>query len=264
MQSQWGPISAAHDIALKSVASPNEKAFPLGSLSQAVEGAYAIGPNGRVPVTLMGRRYGPTNFNLNCNIATCWDAHAANWPGFSGSPIFDQFDNFIGLLVGGYDEIDGVALVVAGIDVREVISYAHPWFEQDVRRISDIEDPRDIRHVSFKGMNFLVEIAATPAEHRSGLAHREALASNAGMLFVFSWESVLIFWMKGVLIPLDILYMDAAGVIVDIHTMIPEPGVSDSELRTYPSAAPAQYALVVNAGVAESHGFSVGDEASFR
>ena len=118
--------------------------------------------------------------------------------------------------------------------------------------------------MSLKGHVFVLEVAATPAERARGLMHRESLAENAGMLFVFSQESHLNFWMKNTLIPLDILYMDSAGVVVDIQTMHPQPGVPDSELRTYPSAAPAQYALEISAGLAESLGFAIGDQAYVR
>ena len=121
-----------------------------------------------------------------------------------------------------------------------------------------------IREMSFKGHVFALEIAATPAERARGLMNRDSLAQDSGMLFVFLTESPLNFWMKNTLIPLDILYMDSAGVVVDIQTMIPQPGVSDSELREYPSAAPAQYALEINAGLAGSLGFAVGDQAYFR
>lgn len=130
--------------------------------------------------------------------------------------------------------------------------------------MEDVKDAASIRQVSLMGHVFVLEIADTPAERALGLMHRESLAENAGMLFVFSQESPLNFWMKNTLIPLDILYMDSAGVVVDIQTMYPQPGVPDSELRNYPSAAPAQHALEINAGLAESLGFEVGDQAYFR
>ncbi len=130
--------------------------------------------------------------------------------------------------------------------------------------IEDVQDKASIGEVSLEGHVFVLEIAHTPAERALGLMHRESLAENAGMLFVFSQESPLNFWMKNTLIPLDILYMDSAGIVVDIQTMHPQPGVPDSELRNYPSAAPAQYALEINAGLAESRGFAVGDQALFR
>ena len=130
--------------------------------------------------------------------------------------------------------------------------------------IEDVDYPASVRRMSLKGHVFVLEIAATPTERARGLMRRESLAENAGMLFVFSAESPLNFWMKNTLIPLDILYMDSAGVVVDIQTMIPQPGVPDSQLRNYPSAAPAQYALEINADLAESLGFAVGDQAYFR
>lgn len=139
-----------------------------------------------------------------------------------------------------------------------------PPLEEGFLLIEDIEDPASVRQMSLKGHVFVLEIADTPAERAIGLMHRESLPEDAGMLFVFSAESPLNFWMKNTLIPLDILYMDSAGVVVDIQTMTPQPGVSDSELREYPSAAPAQYALEINAGLAESLGFAVEDQAYFR
>ncbi len=136
--------------------------------------------------------------------------------------------------------------------------------EEGFLAIEDVEDPASIREIFINGHVFVLEIADTPAERALGLMHRESLAEDAGMLFVFSAERTLNFWMKGTLISLDILYIDAEGVVVDIRTMHPQPGVPDSELRSYPSAAPAQYALEINAGLAESHGFTVGDQAYVR
>ena len=136
--------------------------------------------------------------------------------------------------------------------------------EQGFLAIQDVEDTASVREMSLRGHVFVLEIAVTPAERARGLMHRESLAENAGMLFVFSAERTLNFWMKNTLIPLDILYMDSDGIVVDIQMMHPQPGVPDSELRNYPSAAPAQYALEINAGLAESLGFEVGNRAYFR
>ena len=118
--------------------------------------------------------------------------------------------------------------------------------------------------MSLRGRVFQLEIAATPEDLARGLMERESLDADAGMLFVFSSEFTLSFWMKNTLIPLDILYLDMAGVIVDIQTMHPQPGVPDTELTRYPSAAPAQYAVEINAGLAAEHGFEVGDQPLFR
>ncbi len=64
--------------------------------------------------------------------------------------------------------------------------------------------------------------------------------------------------MKDTLIPLDILFLDSDGAIVNIQTMEPEPGVPDDDLRRYRSGPPARYALEMNAGLAQQLGFQVG------
>jgi uncharacterized membrane protein (UPF0127 family) len=64
--------------------------------------------------------------------------------------------------------------------------------------------------------------------------------------------------MKGTLIPLDVLWLDSAGVIVDIQTMHPQPGVPDGQLTIYRPRSPARYAIEMNAGLAERHRFQPG------
>src|SRR5215203_7432784 len=82
---------------------------------------------------------------------------------------------------------------------------------------------------------------------------REALAEDAGMLFIFDQEQPLSFWMKDTLIPLSIAYIDGSGTIVDIQDMQP----LDETL--HPSATPARYALEVNQGFFGERGVTVGD-----
>jgi hypothetical protein len=101
-----------------------------------------------------------------------------------------------------------------------------------------------------------VEIADDGAERTRGLMERESLAPDAGMLFVFERELQVAFWMKNTRIPLDILYISADGKIFDVQTM--RPCVTDP-CPTYPSKAPARYALEVNAGFAAQHGIREGD-----
>ncbi len=84
------------------------------------------------------------------------------------------------------------------------------------------------------------------------------------MLFIFEEERTLSFWMKDTLIPLDILFIDAGQLIVDIHTMHPEPEATDAALTVYRSRAPAKYALEINAGVASELDLSPGMRVIFR
>lgn len=103
-----------------------------------------------------------------------------------------------------------------------------------------------------------LEIARTPDERARGLMNRPMLDQNRGMLFVYEDEASLKFWMLDTLFPLDILFLDSKGSVVDIQTMIPQPGVSQESLQIYYSREPAQFALEVNNGIAAICGLIVG------
>ena len=107
-------------------------------------------------------------------------------------------------------------------------------------------------------------LADTPLLRSRGLMGVTSLGDLDGMLF--SWDTAVqvSFWMKNTLIPLDILYLDSSGAVVDVQTMTPQPGVPDSELARYPSAAPARYAIEMNAGLAQEYGIKPGVQALFR
>jgi uncharacterized membrane protein (UPF0127 family) len=65
------------------------------------------------------------------------------------------------------------------------------------------------------------ELAATDAEVRQGLMGRTRLAPDAGMLFIYARPRRLSFWMKDTLLSLDIGFFDAAGVLQEIHPLVP-------------------------------------------
>ena len=84
------------------------------------------------------------------------------------------------------------------------------------------------------------------------------------MLFVYPAEARLRFWMRNTLIPLDIVFLDASKVVVDVQSMAPEPGVPPQELTIYTSLAPARYALEINAGRAKACGILVRGQATLE
>lgn len=100
-----------------------------------------------------------------------------------------------------------------------------------------------------------VELALTSRSQMNGLMHRYILPQNAGMLFVFAKEAPRSFWMKNTKIPLDIIYIDGKGVVVDIVKAV--PCIADP-CPSYPSKAPAQYVLELGKNESDRLGIEIG------
>jgi len=106
-------------------------------------------------------------------------------------------------------------------------------------------------------------VADDPEERAVGLMGRESLRHDRGMVFVYAEDQILSFWMKGTLIPLDIIFISGASVVVDVQTMRPERETAPN-LPITRSAAPARYAIEVNEGVAAECGIEPGVVAEIR
>src|SRR3546814_19143880 len=74
--------------------------------------------------------------------------------------------------------------------------------------------------------DFTVEVARTPEEQARGLMFRESLSSGAGMLFPFTRPRPASFWMQNTLIPLDLIFVRAAGPIawIAVNTRLKDRG----------------------------------------
>jgi uncharacterized membrane protein (UPF0127 family) len=102
------------------------------------------------------------------------------------------------------------------------------------------------------GKLLTVEVASTPEEKSKGLSGREEVADGTGMLFVYSAEDDLSFWMKDTLVPLSIAFIGADKKIRKFGNMA-EPLVLDSVRGR------GKYALEVPLGWFDENGVKVGD-----
>ncbi len=93
------------------------------------------------------------------------------------------------------------------------------------------------------GMHVIkAEVAADDPSRQQGLMHRDKMAANHGMVFVFDQPNVQCMWMKNTLLPLSVAFLDADGKIVNIEDMQPK------SLDNHCSAKPVKYALEMNLG----------------
>jgi uncharacterized protein len=98
-----------------------------------------------------------------------------------------------------------------------------------------------------------VEVALRPEEQMTGLMNRDALDSDGGMLFVFPAPKQAFFWMHNTSIPLDLAFLDADGVILEIIPLVPF-----DEKRVQSQSSNVSYALEVARDWFSSRGLKAG------
>jgi len=100
-----------------------------------------------------------------------------------------------------------------------------------------------------------VEVADEPQKQFQGLAGRDSLGKNKGMLFVFPQPTSPGFWMKNMKFSLDLIWIDGHGKIIHIS--------KDISPDTYPqiisSSSPVKYVLEVNGGWTDRNKIKIGD-----
>jgi uncharacterized protein len=114
--------------------------------------------------------------------------------------------------------------------------------------------------IELGGKKLQIELANTHETRAKGLMGRTFLKEGNGMLFVYSHEQKLSFWMKNTKIPLSIAFFDKEQKLLEIIDMdVPEK----EPPPIYSSKAPAMYALEVPKGWFEKEKIKVGAKFSF-
>lgn len=111
----------------------------------------------------------------------------------------------------------------------------------------------DATTMTIKGKKFSVELALSDAQTERGLMYRRSMDGDHGMLFVFDHPQGLQFWMQNTWIPLDIVFLDSTGTVVDIEKRKP----MDTDAQG--PKTPTQYVIELNAGTADKIGLQKGD-----
>lgn len=102
------------------------------------------------------------------------------------------------------------------------------------------------------------EIADSFATRFKGLMGRRSLGEGEGMLFIFPHPDQHSFWMLNTYIPLEALFFDQDGVLIEVLQMEP-CGLNVARCWLYRPRKPAGYALEVNKGFSASRSIISGD-----
>lgn len=104
-----------------------------------------------------------------------------------------------------------------------------------------------------------IEFAKSDTEMMQGLMYRDSMETGQGMLFLYPYPQRMNFWMKNTHIPLDLIFIDEDGFIVDLA----ERAVPFSEQNIHSSVF-SRYVLEVNAGYCEENYIIIGDRVKWE
>jgi uncharacterized protein len=129
--------------------------------------------------------------------------------------------------------------------------------------------------IELRGRSFVLELALDHPTRQQGMMHREYIAPDGGMLFVFpdAGPYARSFWMGHCLTDIDIIYLDAGLRITAMHHMKKARKIRDGEtevayersLPRYSSRLPAQFAIELAGGTLETFepALEVGERLEF-
>ena len=139
------------------------------------------------------------------------------------------------------------ALRAGGLALALVMA-AHP-----LAAVAD--DGQMVLHTATGDHDFKVEVVDTNETRAKGLMFRKELAPDAGMLFDFKETRQTSFWMSNTLIPLDMVFISADGVVKTIHV-----NAKPLDLTAIPSQVPVQFVLEIPGGRSVEIGLKPGDK----
>jgi len=106
----------------------------------------------------------------------------------------------------------------------------------------------------FGGVSLRIDYATTTTARERGLGGLDNIPNDYGMLFVFAKDDYYSIWMKDMLVPIDIFWLDSKGHVISI--------ARDVATSTFPNVfhptEPARYVLETAAGFAQEHSIMIG------
>lgn len=139
-----------------------------------------------------------------------------------------------------------------------------PAFAQDAHVTSIIAAPHEyptkpLNVITASGqVTFTVEVPRNETEMEKGLMFRKTLGPYAGMIFTFEPPQHVDMWMKNTLIPLDMLFINENGTIIQIAA-----NTTPESTSLISSVKDTHYVVELAGGVAAHEGIAVGDHVQY-
>ena len=124
-----------------------------------------------------------------------------------------------------------------------------------------VETSVNLYPIEVGNVKIYVEIATTAGQIEKGLSGRNALSENQGMLFIFEKSDFHIFWMKGMLFPLDFIWIKGSKIVDLTENVQPEDYQPPNMLMPKSSV---DKVLEVKAGFIKDNGVKIGETVDFN
>ena len=113
--------------------------------------------------------------------------------------------------------------------------------------------------VTIDRYNISAFVADTDDKRSKGLSGVENMSENQGMLFIFNYPSKQGFWMKEMMFPLDIIWLDSNNSVIHIEKKL-QPCASVLFCTVYSPSTDAKYVLETISGFTDLHSVNEGDK----
>lgn len=109
------------------------------------------------------------------------------------------------------------------------------------------------------GREFHLDIANTPSLRAKGLSGRTEIPDDGGMIFFFGQSGYHVFWMKGMLVPIDIFWIRNGVIVFTVERALPpSSGTPDNALERLRPQESADTVIETRAGIAQELGINTG------
>ena len=109
---------------------------------------------------------------------------------------------------------------------------------------------------------FSVGFANSSRDQAKGLAGCTEVPDTAGLYFPYDPPRIVSFWMRGMLIPIDIIWIGEEKVIGIKENLQPPTDPASTNLPTFEPPTPVTGVLEIKAGGVEEYGINIDDQVT--